>query len=63
MNAKSSSQLSKQAEELLAVVHQFRLWEEEEEGEETEHSLAALPPPEESEESEGASENATERFS
>ena len=64
VNAKSSSQLSQQAEELLAVVHQFRLWEEEEEeGEETEHSLAALPPPEESEESEGASENATERFS
>ena len=62
VNAKSSSQLSKQAEELLAVVHQFRLWEEEE-GEEEEHSLAALPPPEESKESEGSSENATERFS
>jgi len=44
VNAKSSSQLSKQAEELLEVVHQFRLWEEaaEEEGE----SLAALPEPE-----------------
>ena len=37
VNAKSSSQLSQQAEELLAVVHQFRLWEEEEEREETEH--------------------------
>jgi hypothetical protein len=36
--------LSKQAEELLAVVHQFRLWEEEEEEEERE-SLAALPEP------------------
>ena len=48
VNAKSSSQLSQQAEELLAVVHQFRLWEEEEEREETEHSLAALPQPEES---------------
>ena len=51
VNAKSSSQLSKQAEELLAVVHQFRLWEEEEEErEETEHNLAALPQPEESDE-------------
>jgi hypothetical protein len=46
VNAKSSSQLSKQAEELLAVVHQFRLWEEEEEEEEEEReSLAALPEP------------------
>jgi len=63
VNAKSSSQLSKQAEELLEVVHQFRLWEEEEEREETEHSLAALPQPYESDESEGSSENATERFS
>jgi hypothetical protein len=63
VNAKSSSQLSQQAEELLAVVHQFRLWEEEEEREETEHSLAALPQPEESEESEGSFENETERFS
>ena len=52
VNAKSSSQLSKQAEELLTVVHQFRLWEEEEEEEreETEHNLAALPQPEESDE-------------
>ena len=64
VNAKSSSQLSQQAEELLAVVHQFRLWEEEEEErEETEHNLAALPQPEESVELESSSENETERFS
>ena len=64
VNAKSSSQLSQQAEELLAVVHQFRLWEEEEEeGEETEHSLAALPQPEESVELENSSENERERCS
>ncbi len=64
VNAKSSSQLSQQAEELLAVVHQFRLWEEdEEEGEETEHNLAALPQPEESVELKSYSENETERFS
>ena len=65
VNAKSSSQLSQQAEELLAVVHQFRLWEEEEEEEreETEHNLAALTQPEESVELESSSENKTERFS
>ena len=45
VNAKSSSQLSKQAEELLAVVHQFRLWEEEAEKER--ESPTALPEPEE----------------
>ncbi|MEC7220805.1 MAG: hypothetical protein VXW29_10415, partial [SAR324 cluster bacterium] len=64
VNAKSSSQLSQQAEELLKVVHQFRLWEEEEERrEETEHSLSALTQPEESVELESSSENETERFS
>ena len=56
VNAKSSSQLSKQAEELLAVVHQFRLWEEEEEESE---SLAALPEPEENEELENHSTRET----
>ncbi|MEK9617323.1 MAG: hypothetical protein VW543_13415, partial [Deltaproteobacteria bacterium] len=57
VNAKSSSQLSQQAEELLAVVHQFRLWEEEEEREETEHSLSALADPEELEAVETAPAN------
>jgi len=58
VNAKSSSQLSQQAEELLAVVHQFRLWEEEEEErEETEHSLSALADPEELEAVETAPAN------
>jgi hypothetical protein len=58
VNAKSSSQLSLQAEELLAVVHQFRLWEEEEEErEETEHSLSALTDPEELEAGETAPAN------
>jgi len=47
VNAKSSSQLSQQAEELLEVVHQFRLWEGEEE--EERESPAALPEPQESE--------------
>jgi len=55
VNAKSSSQLSKQAEELLEVVHQFRLWEEEEERE----SLAALPEPGENEELENHSTRET----
>jgi hypothetical protein len=53
VNAKSSSQLSKQAEELLEVVHQFRLWEEEEERE----SPTALPEPEELEAMETATVN------
>jgi methyl-accepting chemotaxis protein len=45
VNAKSNSQLSQQADELLEVVHQFCLWEEENE------SLVALPQLEEHEES------------
>jgi len=55
VNAKSSSQLSQQAEELLEVVHQFRLWEGEEE--EERESPAALPEPQELEAMETASAN------
>jgi methyl-accepting chemotaxis protein len=55
VNAKSSSQLSQQAEELLEVVHQFRLWEGEEE--EERESPAALPEPEELEAMETAPAN------
>jgi len=55
VNAKSSSQLSQQAEELLEVVHQFRLWEGEEE--EESESPAALPEPEELEAMETAPAN------
>ena len=49
VNAKSSSQLSQQAAELLEVVHQFHLWEGAEEEEEERESPTALPDPEENE--------------
>ena len=49
VNAKSSSQLSQQAAELLEVVHQFHLWEGAEEEEEDRESPTALPYPEENE--------------
>ena len=57
VNAKSSSQLSQQAEELLEVVHQFRLWEEAAEKES--ESSAASPEPGELEVMETATVNKT----